>query len=843
METITFTINGQTVKGQVGNTIFEVAQSYGIPIPTLCHDPYLTPIGACRVCLVEDEKTGNFITSCSTPIAKGMSVRTNSKKVIETRKVLMKLMLASHPESCIVCEKGNRCKLRQIAANLGIGYVDYYPMPSFTGTQELNPFIRRDLSKCIACAKCIRADHELVVEGAIDYIYRGFEARPATLTDGPLEISECTFCGTCLEICPTGALFETDKRFHSSTSKHVPTTCPFCGCGCSFWLEVSHNQAVGVRPGISGSVNGITLCAKGHFGYECINHPNRIQKPLIRKEGVLAEASWDEALQAAAQGFKSIKEKNGQGSLALIACPHCTNEEAFLLKKFASDVLETDHLGCSSTEYMSNLIPAMEETVGFVGPGGSIQDLEDAEAILLIGANPTETAPIVGYSIKRAIRKKQAALIVIDPLEIKLTKYADLWLRPNVGTDEILLLGFLNLLMKDKDFKKGLTDEGTKYFKEIKKWFKDFSLDDVPRKTGVSLEGLKRAVEIYCSAGKKAIVFGNGLLQQPAGQNLVKILGSLLALARKKTTIFPLVKQSNAMGCFHMGLINDENPETIFPEILNGHIKGLWITGDDPLVSPAGVKEIERALDKLEFLVVSDSFLSCTAKKAHVVFPSATFAEKTGTVTSMEGRVQMIHPAIDCVGESRPDWEIISLMAGHLGVPFNYKSEKDVTEEVIKRIALYKKMDLSAAENDYFSYKLPLSSTKKKQAVFVPEKASGKPAGSRKYPYTLMMGSIVFQLGHGHQTQHSPKLCKMMDEEYVELNPEDATKEGLQGGDFIQLISADGEKAVKVRLTDKVPSGVLFLPLPFARYSTLIPLSGKSIGLNTCQIKIERVTS
>jgi formate dehydrogenase alpha subunit len=456
LKQMTFTINGQSVKGESGNTIIDVAQNYGIPVPTLCHDPCFDSIGACRVCLVEDEKRGNLVAACVTPASEGLAIRTDSQKVLDARKVVVKLMLASHPDSCIICEKGNRCKLRQIAADLGIGLIDYYPMPVFTGTQEVNPFIRRDLSKCILCAKCIRADHELVVEGAIDYIDRGFDAKPSTFTEGPLEVSECTFCGTCLEICPTGALFESNKRYRGTASKRTATTCNFCGCGCSFWLETSHNQVVGVRPGIPDSVNGMTMCSKGHFGYEFINHPERLKNPLVRKNSELAEASWDEAFQAAAQGFKTIKEKNGPGSLALLAGPHCTNEEAFLLKKIASEVLKTKHLGCSSTEYMSNLIPAMEETVGFVGPGGSIQDFEDAEAILVIGANPTETAPIVGYSIKRAVRKKQAALIVIDPLEIKLTKYANLWLRPMIGMDEILLLGFLGLLIENKSFQKGL---------------------------------------------------------------------------------------------------------------------------------------------------------------------------------------------------------------------------------------------------------------------------------------------------------------------------------------------------------------------------------------------------
>jgi formate dehydrogenase alpha subunit len=755
LDKITFTINNKKVKGDAGSTIIDVAKDYGIPVPTLCHDPCLKPIGACRVCLVEDEKRGNLVAACVTPVSAGMSIRMDSQKVLDARKVVVKLMLASHPESCIVCEKGNRCKLRQIAADLGIGLVDYYPMPNFTGTQELNPFILRDLSKCVLCAKCIRADHELVVEGAIDYLDRGFEARPATFEDGPLEKSECTFCGTCVEMCPTGALFERGKRHRGTATKRTATTCSFCGCGCSLWLEVSSNQVVGVRPGIPGSVNGMTLCVKGHFGYEYISHPDRLKKPLIKKDGNLEEASWDEALQAAAAGLSDIRKKGGKGSMALLAGPHCTNEEAFLMKSFASDVLDTDLMGCSASTYLSTLIQPMKESAGFVGTNGSIRDLEEAEAVLLIGANPTETAPVVGYSIKRGVRKGKTALIVIDPLEIKLTKYAHLWLRPFPGTDHVLLLGFLKFIMENDSFAAGLSGESSQKLNEIKDALKKFSPDDVQPATGVSLESLKEAAQVFCSAARKAIVFGNGVLQQASGQDLIRIICILAQLAKNETTVFPLIKQSNALGSFHMGLMNSP-PETIFSEVLKGQIKGLWITGDDPMVSLAGVNQIERALDKLEFLVVCDSFLTGTGQKADVVFPSATFAEKTGTVTSMEGLVQKISPAIDCVGESRPDWLTISNIAELLKSPFGFKSEKDITRDIIKRVPLYKKMGLTAMDNGYFSYRIPLSSSKLEGSIVLPTDIAGLPETDKQYPYKLITGSILFQLAGGYQTKKMP---------------------------------------------------------------------------------------
>jgi len=242
MKTITITLNGVEVSGHSGMTILELARESGVDIPTLCYDPYLTPIGACRLCLVEEERSGALLAACVAPITPAMVISTRSERVVERRKTIVKLMLASHPDSCLVCDKGNRCQLRKIASEMGIGLVEFQRIPQLGAIEEVNPFIERDLSKCILCAKCIRADQELVVEGAIDYIGRGFTSKPTTLNDVPLEKSECTFCGTCVALCPTGALMEKEKTYGGTTATTVDTICPFCGCGCGICLEIKDNR-------------------------------------------------------------------------------------------------------------------------------------------------------------------------------------------------------------------------------------------------------------------------------------------------------------------------------------------------------------------------------------------------------------------------------------------------------------------------------------------------------------------------------------------------------------------------------------------------------------------------
>jgi formate dehydrogenase alpha subunit len=266
VETITIVLNGVEVSGSPGTTILDLARESGVYIPTLCHDPNLTSIGACRLCLVEDERNGALLASCVTPIGAGMTINTNSERVLEHRRKILKLMLASHPDTCMVCNKGNRCQLRKLAAEMGIGLVEYQKIPQPDVIEELNPFIERDLSKCILCGKCIRADQELVVVGAIDYMNRGAQARPATLNDVPLEKAECTFCGACVAVCPTGAIMEKESVYTGTPTDSVTTVCPYCGCGCLISLGIKDGKIVQARPAEDSPVNRGTLCVRGSYG-------------------------------------------------------------------------------------------------------------------------------------------------------------------------------------------------------------------------------------------------------------------------------------------------------------------------------------------------------------------------------------------------------------------------------------------------------------------------------------------------------------------------------------------------------------------------------------------------
>ena len=334
METITITLDGVEVSGYSGMTVLDLARESDVDIPTLCYDSCLISTGACRVCQVEDESSGALLAACVTPIRSGMVINTRSERVLARRKVIVQLLLASHPDSCLVCDKGNRCLLRQLASEMGIGLLDFPRIFQPHAIEEVNPYIERDLSKCVLCAKYIRADQELVVEGAIEYIGRGFTTKPATLDDLPLEKSECTFCGTCVALCPTGALAEKEKTYHGTITAGVETVCPFCGCGCGLRLEVKDNRLVRASPSSKSPVNSNTLCVRGSYGYDFVHSPDRLTVPLIRAGNDFQVASWEQVFSLISDEFKRIKEKHGPDSLAVLGSSKCTNEENYLLQRF-----------------------------------------------------------------------------------------------------------------------------------------------------------------------------------------------------------------------------------------------------------------------------------------------------------------------------------------------------------------------------------------------------------------------------------------------------------------------------------------------------------------------------
>ncbi|MBT9165981.1 MAG: putative formate dehydrogenase [Chloroflexi bacterium] len=741
LQVITITLNGVEVSGDPGMSVLDLARESGVHIPTLCYSSHLDPYGACRICLVEDERSGALLASCVAPITPGMMINTRSPKVLESRKTILKLMLASHPDSCLVCDKGNRCELRQIAADLGIGLIDFQRIPHLAVIQEVNPFIERDLSKCILCARCIRADQELVVEGAIDYIGRGFSSRPATLGDLPLEGSACTFCGTCVALCPTGALAERIKPYRGTGTKAVSTICPFCGCGCNIDLEVMDGQVVRAIPHGENSPNGVTLCVRGAYGYDFIHSPERLTQPLLKVDGQFKAVSWEEALDVAASRLGQIKATCGPDSLAVLGSSKCTNEENYLLQKFARAVLGTNNIDNGGRLYNSATRSGLGESLGFPASSNPIEDIEQSEVILLIGADPALSAPLVSYAIKRAVRYKGAKLLLINPRQTKLNSFVHLWLRLKAGTDEVLINGLMRIIinedLRDRDFLAPRADG----FEILEASLQRFTPEHVEEICGVAAQDLRHAAQLVAAANGASIIYGSGITQHLHGtENVLSLvnLGMLTGNIGSRGGIYAIQRENNGQGASDMGSLPDFlpgyqsignalarrkfeeswgvdlpiNPGLTALEMIEqageGKIKGMYIVGENPALSFPAPSFTREALSSLDFLVVQDLFLTETARLAHLVLPAASFAEKDGTFTSFERRVQRVRRAIEPRGESLPDWQITQRLANRVRDTLTvsghgprttdtddmeYTSPQEIMNEIRELVPLYQGID------------------------------------------------------------------------------------------------------------------------------------------------------
>ncbi len=743
------TIDGAEVTCQPGQMVLEAANQAGVYVPYLCYHPGMKPFAACRMCVVEVEGGRGLPASCTLPVQDGMVVRTDTPGVQAVRREIMEMLTAEHPhgcltchrvdlcgpqdvclrhvavnDRCVTCPKNERCELKDTTRYVGVPIESpldykYRELPIHTG----DPFYDRDYNLCIVCGRCVRACDELRGDNAITFVERAGKALVGTSYGTSLLESGCEFCGACLDVCPVGALVERDHKWEKAATV-VRTVCPHCPVGCQLNLEVSAKGTfVRAIPELNSPANRGQACFRGKFGLEYVNDRKRLRTPLVRRGGELVEATWDEALAIVARRLGGYDA----GSFALLTAGDSTNEEHYLAQKFARVAMGSNSvdMGCNDTPEIADI---MLSSLGVTAATGTTWGLEQADCVLVFAANLTEEHNVVALPIKKAL-KSGAKLIVVDPREVELTRFASTRLRPMPGT-ELLLLGGLLKAVVDQ----GLGQEEWQWLAKhctdpaaLLDAARAVDLDEAVQQTGVDATAIVEAARVFASADKGAIVFSldniNAELRAGCVQTLIDLCLSTGNIGSEGRGLYPLRGGANAQGGWDLGCApqmlpgansadDDEARERLqllwgreLPErpgiplgelpsaVRRGDIKALLVVGEPPAFLTEEVLAEEGVAGegvKPEFLVVQDAFLGEVGARADVVLPRAVFSEKAGTYTNLERRVQLLRPAMEAAGESRAESWVLCELARRMGVPgFEYESQSEVMDEIAQAVPAY----------------------------------------------------------------------------------------------------------------------------------------------------------
>lgn len=890
MKKISCYINGVKIEASEGMTILEVARANGIYIPTLCYHPDLSPSGNCRLCIVEIEGRRGQHISCMTQVEDGMIIRTDSQEIAEIRRVNLELIHANHPQDCTSCPNNNNCQLQEVTAYIG---VNEERLKKLRRTKPLlkiddsNPFFNLDHNKCITCGICIRTCEEIVGVNALDYGFRGFDTLVTTFGDKPIKESVCESCGECVVRCPVGALYVKDSVI---PSHEVKTVCAYCGVGCNIYLGVRDNKIVNVRGDRESIVNKGRLCVKGRFGYSFINHPERLSVPLAKRNGVFEEISWDEALDTIARKFSENKKEK----FAALASAKVTNEDNYVIQKFTRAVMGTNNIDHCARLCHAPTVSGLVQSFGSGAMTNSIDEFTSAKTIFSIGSNTTAAHPIIGLHIKEA-KRKGAKIIVANPKEIDLCRFADIFIQHYPGTDVVLLMGMMKVIveegLEDKKFLESRCEDYDRFLDSLK----GYDLDDVSRISGVGIEKIREAAILYATNTPSSLVYAMGITQHSHGTDNVLAVSNIALLTgnvgKESTGINPLRGQNNVQGACDMGglpnvfpgyqsvtdseminkfekawsaELNRQNGLThteYFTEIEKGNIRALYQVGENPVLSEADANHVKKALEKLDFFVVQDIFLTETAQYADIVLPACCFAEKDGTFTNTERRVQRIRKAVNPPGQAREDWRITCEIARRMGAKgFDFQNVTDIVAEINSLTPSYAGITYERIEKEGLQW--PCPDTKHPGTKYLHREKFATSSGKGRLFPLLYKASVELpdegfplllttdrSLYHYHTSTMTGRVKGLKDiegMEYLRLNNEDAKRMKLTDGEEVIVKSRRGSVRVKVSISNICPAGVASLTFHFPETPTnelticaLDPVS-KIPETKVCSIKLEK---
>ncbi len=873
-ETVTFTLDGQEVKAYEGETILQAAERHGLgeTIPRLCYTENQRPVGNCRSCMVEIEGERVLAPSCWRTVKEGMVIHSASDRARRSQKLVLEMLQSDMPEQEYIRDN----ELTHWVKTMDIG-APRFPSREQPKSDLSHPAMAVNLDACIQCTRCVRACREEQVNDVIGFAFRGNEAEIVFDLEDPMGESSCVGCGECVQACPTGALAPADGVALIEEEKEVDSVCPYCGVGCQLTYKVKDNAILHIE-GRDGPSNHERLCVKGRYGFDYVAHPNRLTKPLIRKEGVakglpndfdpakpeelFREATWEEALEKAAEGLKSIRDDKGPQALAGFGSAKGSNEEAYLFQKLVRTGFKTNNVDHCTRLCHASSVAALMECIGSGGVSNQVRDVEDCDVMVIIGANPTVNHPVASSFMKNAAENGKK-LIVMDPRRIDMARHADYPLQFKADTDVALLNALIYTIIDE-----GLTDdafiaERTEGFEELKSVVMNgYSPEEMADVVGIDAKTIREVARLYATS-KSIIFWGMGISQHIHGTDNSRCLISLALMTgnigKPGVGLHPLRGQNNVQGASDAGLIPmvypdyksvaddatrkwyedfwgvdglDPNPGLTVVEIMDAihahKLHGMYIMGENPAMSDPNLNHARESLAMLDHLVVQDLFLTETAAFADVVLPASGFPEKTGTFSNTDRRVQLGRKALEMPEGVRQDWELVQEIAQRIGLGWDYTDVGEVYEEMRQTMPSITGITWERLQReDSVTYPCESlddpgqgvvfrDSFPRGRALFVPAHLiSADETPDEEYPYVLITGRQLEHWHTGSMTRRATVLNALEPVPVVSMHPLDMHDMGVTQGDPIRITSRRGEVNAYARGDDGMQRGEVYIPFAY----------------------------
>lgn len=846
-----------------GETILSFIRRYKEKnlVPTLCDAPNLDPFGSCRVCSVEVALEVNgpvkTMASCHTPVGEGQYIYTSSETVKELRKNIVELVLTDHPLDCLTCEVNGNCELQTVAAQVGIRDVRYpegdnhlYRMKDLS-----HPYMTSDLSKCINCYRCVRACDEVQGEFVLSMSGRGFDSKIIKGLDDSFMDSDCVSCGACSQACPTSAISDVFQSKAIQATDTTRTICTYCGVGCNLEVSTSNGEILSIRAPYDAEVNQGHTCLKGRYAFKFYDHPERLDSPMIKRNGEFEKVSWNEVYDYIANKLTGFKEEFGPDSMAGISSSRCTNEENYLMQKFFRAVLSTNNIdGCARVCHSPTAL-GMQRTYGTGAATNSIDDLKDTNCIMVIGANPTDAHPVTGAKLKQFAMKSDNISIVIDPRRTELAKYATHHIALRPGTNVAVLNMMMYYIVSEKLVDTSFIKSRTEGFEDFKKELLSIDLDQIEQISGVTREEVRAAAMAYASAPNAMSFHGLGVTEHSQGTFTVMQIADLALMTgnigRRGVGVNPLRGQNNVQGSADMGVqphqgagylditkddvnkkynefygvdvpkhIGYKIPE-MFNAALDGKLKSIWIIGEDVVQTDPNTQKVIKALEATDLVIVQELFMTETAKYADVILPGASFLEKSGTFTNGERRVQAVRQVVEPIPGSKPDGQIIVDIMNRMGYNQPDYTPDGMLEEISQIVPFFagikwERLGINGLQwpvapdgtDTQILHTVDFKRGKGKFEFNAWEETVELTEHAKDYPYILTTNRELEHYNCGAMTRRTANE-QILQDDYLMIHPSDAKSHLINDGDYVCLESPRGKVDVKARITDEVKQGIL----------------------------------